>query len=176
MNANLIIVSLISWGVGIITTYIGVVLHSLLADRKLKKRTCQVLYDELDSNRERLEGALVTHKFWEEHSLPYIFLLGSYMEARNCGIFRELPKELRESIEGCYSFLQFLNSNRFDTFARATSPFDTEVMNDLVKSMDEALPKLKEFCSNLRVYPHDDVAYIVRKIKRAVLRRGYPQT
>ena len=161
---------------GIIATSIGIYLHYFVGDRKLKKRICQVLYDELDSNRERLEGALVTHKLWEEHSLPYVFLLGSYMEARNCGIFRELPKEVRESIESYYSFLQFLNSNRFDTFAGATSPFDTEVVNNLVKSMDEALPQLKVFCSNLSVSPCDYVAYIARKIKRAVLRRGYPQT
>lgn len=161
---------------GIIATSIGIYLHYLVGDRKLKKRICQVLYDELDFNRTRLEGAWVTHKFWEEHSLPYVFLFGSYIEARNCGIFRELPKEVREPIEGCYSFLQFLNSNRFDTFPRAMSPFDTEVVNDLVKSMDKALPKLEEFYSNLPVYPHDDVAYIVRRIRRAVLRRGHPQT
>lgn len=161
---------------GLIATSIGIYLHYFVGDRKLKKRICQVLYDELDSNRTRLEGAVVSYEHWRKHSLPYVFLLSSYMEARNCGIFRELPKEVRESIEGCYSFLQFLNSNRFDTFPRATSTIDTKVMNNLVKSMDEALPKLKEFCSNLRVYPHDDLAYLARKIKKAVLRRGYPQT
>jgi len=157
---------------GIIATSIGIYLHYFVGDRKLKKRICQVLYDELESNRTRLEGAVVTHKLWREHSLPYIFLSGSYMEARNCGLFRELPKEVRESIEGCYSFLQFLNSGRFDTFPEATSTSDTEIMNNLVKSMGEALPKLKEFYSNLPVYPHNDVAYIVRRIRRAVLRRG----
>jgi hypothetical protein len=161
---------------GIIATSIGIYLHYFVGDRKLKKRICQVLYDELDSNRERLKGALVTHEFWEEYSLPYVFLSGSYMEARNCGIFRELPKEVREPIEGYYSFLELLNSNRFDTFARVMSPFAPELVNNLVKSMDEVLPQLKEFCSNLRVSPRDYVAYIARKIKRTVLRRGHPQT
>jgi len=139
---------------GIIATSIGIYLHYFVGDRKLKKRICQVLYDELDFNRSYLTKAVPLPG--GAYLLPYTFLLSSYTEARNCGIFRELPKELRESIEGYYSFLQFLNTYRFGALVKGDAEIElepkTKVMDDLVKSMDEVLPKLEEFCSNLRVY------------------------
>lgn len=159
MNANLIIVSLmvISWAVGIITTYIGVVLQATIADRKLKKRTCQALYEELDLNRSYLTRVVpAPGKSNMVLPLPYIFLSGSYMEARNCGLFRELPKKVRDSIEACYSLLQVLNTRTAGTLARETLKFELEpkdgVKGDLVQHIDEVLLELEEFCSNLRVY------------------------
>jgi len=140
---------------GIIATSVGIYLHYFVGDRKLKKRICQVLYDELDSNRSYLKKAVPLPGNMEL-LLPYTFLLNSYTEARNCGVFRELPKELREKIESYYSFLQFLNTYRFGTVAGETVKIELEPKNGvkgaLVKDMDEVLPKLKEFCSNLRVY------------------------
>jgi len=158
---------------GIIATSIGIYLHYFVGDRKLKKRICGAFYEELHSNHTHLKEAAKVP--WTRTSLPYTVLFSSYPEARSCGIFTELPIKVRASIERLYIYTEFLNSYKFRTL-KSGSALDTEVLDILVKSMDEALPQLKEICSNLRVFPHDDVAYVARKIKRAVLRRGHPKT
>jgi len=155
ITATIVVASILSWLVGIITAYIGVVLQSMLADRKLKKRTCQALYDELDLNRSYLKKA-VPGPDNMELPLPYSFSFSSYTEARNSGIFRELPKELRESIEGYYSFFQFLNTLIFGTLIRKQVKFEPQpkdwVKADVARRIDETLPKLNEFCSKLPRY------------------------
>ncbi len=104
-----------------------------------------------------------------KYSTPYLFLLNSYTEARSYGVLRELPQEMLNLIEGYYSFLQVLNDVRLSNFIREgvtiseeRNPTEDEAANQITV---EVLPKLKEFCSSLRVYPHEDVAYIVRKIR-----------
>jgi len=102
--------------------------------------------------------------------MPYLFLLNSYTEARNYGVLGKLPEGMRNLIEGYYSFLQFLNDVRLSNFIREgvaiseeRNPVEDEAANQITV---EVLPKLKEFCASLRVYPHDDVAYIVGKIRK----------
>ena len=152
---------------GIIATFTGVFFHSYIEGRKIKKRICQALYDELSYNTASLKKSITIEG--AKHSIPYLFLLNSYTEARNYGVLRELPEEMRSLIEGYYSLLQLLNNVRLSNFIREgvaiseeRNPVEDEAANEITV---EILPKLKEFCSSLRVYPHDDVAYMVRKIK-----------
>lgn len=167
--SNTIIIASMGWIGGIITTCIGVFLHSLVADRKLKKRLCVALYEELKLNLAYLRQSVTFQG--KEYCIPYALLLSSYTDARNYGLIRELPKEIGTEIENCYTFLQNLNTYRFGAAIREDptilSEPKSEVVDEVTKSIDQVLPKLEEFSSNLRVYPHDDVAYIVRKIRRA---------
>jgi len=169
--SNTLIIALIGWIGGIITTWIGVLLHSFMMDRKLKKRLCQALYEELEYNLTRLKKSIMVRG--KEYSIPHTFFISNYTEARNYGLVKQLPKEICNSIENFYSVLQLLNIYRFGTLTGITDgsiifsePMSGEV-DEAAKSIDEVLPKLKEFCSNLRVYPNNDIAYVVRKIKKA---------
>jgi hypothetical protein len=153
---------------GIIATSIGIFLHYHIGDRKLKKRLCTALYDELKLNLKYLRTSLPFRG--QEYCFPYVLLLSSYTDARNHGLIGELPQDIGTNIENCYTFLQNLNAYRFGTITRGGeilfSEPKSDVVDEVVKSIDEVLPKLKEFCSNLHVYPHDYVAYSVRKIRR----------
>lgn len=160
---------------GIIATSIGVFAHYFIGGRRLKKRLCQVLCDELDYNIERLKRAVTLDE--AKYSTPYHFLSNSYLEVRNHGMLRELPKEIRNLIEEYYSFLQFVNTYWLGCFMREEPTFGSVMKeknpteDEVAKQMDEVLPKLKAFCSNLRVYPHHDVTYIVRKTG-GIFKRG----
>jgi len=153
---------------GLIATSIGIFLHYHIGDRKLKKRLCMALYDELKLNLKYLRTSFPFQG--EEYCFPYVLLLSSYTDARNYGLIRELPEDMGTKIENCYTFLQNLNTYRSGTITRGgeilLSEPKSEVVDEVVKSIDEVLPELRKFCSNLRVYPHDYVAYIVRKIRR----------
>lgn len=154
---------------GIIATFIGIFVHYFVGDRKVKKRLCQALCEELNYNTERLRTSVSLRG--GEYSVPHFFITNGYLEARNYGVLRGLPKEIRNPIEEYYSFLQFLGAYRFGYVATGNLTIDSYVKNptetEVAKKMDAVLPQLEEFCSNLRVYPHDDVACIVRRIKRA---------
>jgi hypothetical protein len=160
--------SLIGAVIGIIATSIGVILHYHIGDRKLKKRLCMALYDDLKSNLKYLRASFSFRG--EEYCAPYRLLLSSYTEARSYGLIRELPEDVGTKIENCYTFLQNLDTYRFGVVMRTGDVLLSEPKNDVVdevtKMIEEVLPKLKEFYSNLHVYPHDYVAYKVRRIRR----------
>lgn len=150
---------------GIIATSIGIFLHYYVGDRKQKKRLAMALYDELESNLKYLRASFSFRG--EEYCAPYRLLSGSYTEARNYGLIRELPKDTGTKIENCYTFLQNLDTYRFGVVMRTGDILLSEPKNDVVdevtRIIEEVLPKLKEFYSNLCIYPHDYVAYSVRK-------------
>jgi len=154
--------------IGIIATSIGVILHYYIGDRKLKKRLCMSVYDDLKSNLKYLRTSFSFRG--EEYCAPYRLLLSSYTEARSYGLIGELPEDIGTKIENCYTFLQNLDTYRFGVVMRTGGPLFSEPKNDVVdevtKMIEEVLPKLKEFYSNLHIYPHDYVAYKVRKIRR----------
>ena len=153
---------------GIIATSIGIFLHYHIGDGKLKKRLCMALYDELKLNLEYLRTSFPFRG--EEYCFPYVLLLSSYTDARNYGLIREIPRDTGTKIENCYTFLQNLDTYRFGVVMRTgdilLSEPKSDVVDEVTKMIEEILPKLKEFCSNLCVYPHDYVAYGVRKIRK----------
>jgi hypothetical protein len=153
---------------GIIATSIGIFLHYSVGDMKQKKRLCMALYDELKLNHKYLTTSFSFRG--EEYCAPYRLVLSSYTDARNYGLVRELPEDIGTKIENCYTFLQNLDTYRFGIATKGgeillSEPKNEEV-DEVVKMIDEILPKLKEFYFNLCIYPHDYIAYRVRKIRR----------
>lgn len=173
MGNNLIIV-LIAWIGGIITTYVGVLLHSLLGERKQKKRVCLALHEELSFNISLIKKPIELEG--NRYSVPSLFTLHCYTEARSSGMFAALPEEIQTPIERCYTFLQFLNNCRVGVFNREEVGIYSlprgKTEDEVAKEMTEILPKLKEFCLNLRVYSWNDLACAVRGTKRQSLEMG----
>ena len=158
---------------GIIATSVGIFLHYQVGERKQSKRICEALCDELEFNLAGLKKSITLAGV--EYSIPHPFLVNSYLEARNYGLLRRLPKGIRNSIEGAYSLLQLLNEDTLGDLIRSspthTSQTKNETEKEVAKEMDNVLIELKQFCSNLHVYPHHDIACAIRKA-RGVFRGG----
>lgn len=153
---------------GIIATSIGIFLHYSVGGMKQKKRLCIALYEDLKLNHKYLTTSFSFQG--REYSAPYRLVLSSYTDARNYGLLRELPEDMGTKIENCHTFLHNLDTYRFGIATkgeeRLLSEPKNETIDEVVETIDEILPELREFYSNLCIYPHDYVAYVVRKIRR----------